>query len=110
MPPCSLPLAAGQTLVHTLAAGDELFCAGGRLQLQTSAMAGIDALPGLALQLPAGQSWRAPQALVVRITAVGAAARMRCKAAAPSPLAPLQATHWPARLGTWIRNWRTLGT
>ncbi|MCD2512221.1 hypothetical protein [Comamonas endophytica] len=110
MLPCSFMLAAGQTQARALAAGDELFCADGTLQLQTSAVAGIEALPGLALRLHAGQSWRAPAALLVHITAVNAPARMRCTpapAALPLPAPP--AAPWRARMGAWFKGRRTLG-
>lgn len=110
MPPCFLPpLAAGQSLTCTLAAGDELFCAEGRLQLQTSAVPGMDTLPGLALRLHAGQSWRAPAALVVQITALGAASRLHRTPAAPLPAQPRAAAQRAARVAAWLRRWRTLG-
>ena len=41
--PALAPLARGQTLTRAFAAGDELFCASGTLQLNTSALAGIEA-------------------------------------------------------------------
>lgn len=109
MLPCSFMLAAGQTQARALAAGDELFCATGTLQLQTSALAGIEALPGLALRLHPGQSWRAPAALLLQITAVGAPARLHCSALAARPPEVRPATGWRARLGAWFSGWRTLG-
>ena len=108
MTSCSLErLAAGQTLVRALAAGDELFCAAGALQLQTSALPGIDALPGLQLRLHAGQGWRAPAPLLLQITAVNAPARMRCTPA-PLPVQAPTATPWTARAGALFRSWRPL--
>ena len=42
--PALATLARGQTLTRAFAAGDELFCASGTLQLNTSVLAGIDSL------------------------------------------------------------------
>lgn len=106
--PFSSSLAAGQTLTRAFAAGDELFCAAGTLQLRSSALAGIDAVPGLKLTLRAGQSWRAPMTLWLQLTAVDAATRLRCTpAAAPEQAAP--AADWRARASALFRSWRTLG-
>lgn len=110
MTSCSLDrLAPGQALSRAFAAGDELFCAAGTLQLQTSAMAGIDALPGLQLRLHAGQSWRAPAALMLRITALDAPAHVRCTPSA-APLQAVPATDWRARARALLRSWRRLAT
>ena len=102
------PLARGQTLTRAFAAGDELFCADGTLQLNTSALAGIEALPGLQLRLQAGQSWRAPAALRLQITALEGQARLRCSPAAGVAAAPAPASDWRARAAAWLGSRRTL--
>lgn len=103
-------LASGQTLTRAFAAGDELFCAAGTLQLRTSALAGIEALPGLGLRLQAGQSWRAPAALWLQITAVQASARLRCSPAAPAPEMGASAAipDWRQRTGAFFSRWPAL--
>lgn len=106
--PFAARLAAGQTLTRAFAAGDELFCAAGTLHLRSSALAGIDAAPGLALALRAGQSWRAPTALWLQLTAVSASAQLRCTPCdVPAPLVPT--ADWRARARAVFRSWRTLG-
>ncbi|WP_159916328.1 hypothetical protein [Pantoea sp. 18069] len=105
--PTLAPLARGQTLTRAFAAGDELFCATGTLQLNSSALAGIDALPGLQWRLQAGQSWRAPAALRLQITALAGPAHLRCSPVA-APARPPAASDWRARAGALLRSWRTL--
>ena len=111
--PFAARLAAGQTMTHALAAGDELFCAAGTLHLCSSALAGIDTVAGLQLQLRAGQGWRAPCALRVQITALNAGAEWHCR---PAPAITAMATPdavgaaWRTRAGAWFRSWRALGT
>lgn len=106
-------LAAGQTMARALAAGDELFCASGTLQLCSSALAGIDAVAALQWQLRAGQSWRAPAALRLQVTALHSSAEWHCR---PAPVAEAEASAsaaaagWRARAGALFRSWRTLGT
>lgn len=100
-------IATGQTLSLTLTAGTELFCAAGALQLQTSAVDGIDCTPGLQLHLPAGHSWRSPAALHLRITASGAVpARLHCCAAAPASTSTRAAL--PGWITTALQHWRSL--
>lgn len=109
--PSTTRLAPGQTLTRALAAGDELFCAAGTLLLCSSPLAGIDAVAALQLQLCAGQSWRAPAALWVQVTALNASADWRCRPApATEAAAAVPATAgWRSRAGAWLRSWRTLG-
>lgn len=106
--PALAPLARGQTLTRAFAAGDELFCASGTLQLNTSALPGIEALPGLQLRLQAGQSWRVPAALSLQITALESQARWRCSPAADVVPAPAPASDWRARAAAWLGSWRAL--
>lgn len=106
--PALAQLACGQTLSHTFAAGDELFCAAGTLQLNTSALAGIEAATGLQLRLHAGQSWRAPAALRLQITALEGTARWRCSPAARPPLTAAP-TDWRTRAVALLGSWRRLG-
>ena len=109
--PALAPLARGQTLTRAFAAGDELFCASGTLQLDTSVLAGIEALPGLQLRLHAGQSWRAPAALWLRVTALDGQAQLRCLAApTPEPLVPPASGNWRARIAALLSMGRTLRT
>lgn len=107
-------LARGQTLTRAFAAGDELFCASGTLELNTSVLAGIEAMAGLQLRLHAGQSWRAPAALWLQVTALDGQAQLRCLAApTPAPLAPLApppTRHWRARIAAMLGMGRTLRT
>lgn len=107
--PALAPLARGQTLTRAFAAGDELFCASGTLQLDTSVLAGIEAIPGLQLRLHAGQSWRAPTALWLQVTALEGQAQLRCLAA-PRPLAPPASGNWRARAAAFLSLGRTLRT
>lgn len=100
-------IAPGQTLSLTLACGTELFCAAGALQLQTSAVGGIDCTPGLLLHLPAGRSWRSPGALHLCITASGVApARLHCCAAAPARTST--GATLPGWIATALQHWRSL--
>ena len=108
--PALAPLARGQTLTRTFAAGDELFCASGTLQLNMSALAGIEALPGLQLRLQAGQSWRAPALLQLQITALDGQARLRCSPAASMVPAAAPASDWRARAAAWLGSRRALRT
>jgi hypothetical protein len=108
--PALAPLARGQTLTRAFAAGDELFCASGTLQLEMSALAGIDAMPGLQLRLQAGQSWRAPAPLRLQITALDGQARLRCSPAAAVVPAPAPASDWRARAAGWLGSRRALRT
>ena len=104
-------LARGQTLTRALAAGDELFCASGTLELNTSVLAGIEAMAGLQLRLHAGQSWRAPAALWLQVTALDGQAQLRCLAApTPAPLAPPVTRPWRARIAAMLGMGRTLRT
>ena len=107
--PALATLARGQTLTRAFAAGDELFCASGTLQLNTSVLAGIEATPGLQLRLHAGQSWRAPAALWLQVTALDSRAQLRCLAApAAEPLAPPASGSWRARAAAFLSLGRTL--
>lgn len=107
--PALAPLACGQTLTRAFAAGDELFCAQGTLQLNTSALAGIEAMPGLQLRLRAGQNWRAPAALWLQVTALDGQARLRCSPA-PLPMTAPAPPDWRARVAALLGMGRTLRT
>ncbi|MEG1768601.1 MAG: hypothetical protein RR311_09050 [Comamonas sp.] len=107
--PALAPLACGQTLTRAFAAGDELFCASGTLQLNMSALAGVEAMAGLQLRLQAGQSWRAPAPLRLQIMALGGPAQLRCSPA-PAPLAEPASPDWRARVAAFFSTRRTLRT
>ena len=111
--PTPARLAAGQTLTRALAAGDELFCAAGTLHLCSSALAGIDHVAGVQLQLRAGQSWRAPSAVWIQLTALDASAAWHCRSAPamqePAAAAAPSRARWRTRAAAWLRSWRMLG-
>ncbi|MEG2631335.1 MAG: hypothetical protein RSB42_10725, partial [Comamonas sp.] len=60
------------------------------------------------LRLQAGQSWRAPAALRLQITALESQARWRCSPAADVVPAPAPASDWRARAAAWLGSWRAL--
>lgn len=57
----------GHMLTLALAEGSTLLCLGAPIQLSTTPLSTLDACTGYSMQLPTGQSWRAPARLWVQV-------------------------------------------